>query len=188
MDAALITVMQIHLTEPEGDILLFLTGQEEIEAVEELLRYRTRGLGTQLGELIICPIYANLPSEMQSKIFAPTPPGARKVVLATNIAETSLTIDGIKYVVDPGFAKQNSYNPRSGMARRARQHSVARQKIIGTASSSPRRPVVLAAPTVLWGVGIWGSTESLTRGAPSDGALPHRARCALLPSDHHEIV
>ena len=50
---------------------------------------------------------------LQAKIFEPTPPGARKVVLATNIAETSLTIDGIRYVVDPGFAKQNEYNPRS---------------------------------------------------------------------------
>jgi pre-mRNA-splicing factor ATP-dependent RNA helicase DHX16 len=49
----------------------------------------------------------------QAKIFEPTPAGARKVVLATNIAETSLTIDGIRYVVDPGFAKQNEYNPRT---------------------------------------------------------------------------
>lgn len=65
--------------------------------------------------MIVCPIYAALPSDLQSKIFEPTPPGARKVVLATNIAETSLTIDGIKYVIDPGFSKQNSYNPRSGM-------------------------------------------------------------------------
>jgi pre-mRNA-splicing factor ATP-dependent RNA helicase DHX16 len=50
---------------------------------------------------------------LQAKIFEPTPAGARKVVLATNIAETSLTIDGIRYVVDPGFAKQNEYNPRT---------------------------------------------------------------------------
>ena len=61
------------------------------------------------------PIYANLPSDMQSKVFEPTPKGARKVVLATNIAETSLTIDNIIYVIDPGFNKQNSYNARSGM-------------------------------------------------------------------------
>ncbi|KAF5840651.1 P-loop containing nucleoside triphosphate hydrolase protein [Dunaliella salina] len=101
--------------QPPGDVLVFLTGQEEIEATEELLKQRTKGLGTRIGELIICPIYANLPSELQAKIFEPTPPGARKVVLATNIAETSLTIDGIKYVVDPGFSKQNSYNPRTGM-------------------------------------------------------------------------
>ena len=64
---------------------------------------------------MVLPIYANLPSEMQSKIFEPTPPNARKVVLATNIAETSLTIDGIVYVIDPGFCKQKSYNARTGM-------------------------------------------------------------------------
>ena len=76
---------------------------------------RTRKLGSKIKELIIAPIYANLPSDLQAKIFNPTPPGARKVVLATNIAETSLTIDGIKYVIDPGFCKQNSYNARTGM-------------------------------------------------------------------------
>jgi pre-mRNA-splicing factor ATP-dependent RNA helicase DHX16 len=74
-----------------------------------------RGLGSKIGELIICPIYANLPSDMQAKIFEPTPEGARKVVIATNIAETSITIDGIVYVIDPGFCKQNNYNPRTGM-------------------------------------------------------------------------
>lgn len=53
---------------------------------------------------------------MQAKIFEPTPDGARKVVLATNIAETSITIDGVVFVIDPGFVKQNSYNPRTGMS------------------------------------------------------------------------
>lgn len=115
LDAAVVTVLQIHVTQPLGDILVFLTGQDEIEQAEEILKHRTRGLGSKIKEMIICPIYANLPSDMQSKIFEPTPEGARKVVLATNIAETSLTIDGIKYVIDPGFCKQNSYNPRTGM-------------------------------------------------------------------------
>ena len=115
VDAAVSTVLKVHVTEPAGDVLVFLTGQEEIEAAEELLKQRTRGLGSRIAELVVAPIYANLPSELQAAIFEPAPPGARKVVLATNIAETSLTIDGIKYVVDPGFAKQNSYNPRSGM-------------------------------------------------------------------------
>ena len=52
---------------------------------------------------------------MQAKIFEPTPEGSRKVVLATNIAETSLTIDGIKFVVDPGFQKINSFSPKTGV-------------------------------------------------------------------------
>jgi hypothetical protein len=57
-----------------------------------------------------------MPSNLQARIFEPTPNGARKVVLATNIAETSITIDGVVFVIDPGFVKQNSYNPRTGMS------------------------------------------------------------------------
>ncbi|KAM2002161.1 hypothetical protein ACFX15_025904 [Malus domestica] len=115
LDAAIATALQIHVTEPSGDIMIFLTGQEEIEAAAEVLKQKTEGLGTKIGELIICPIFANLPTELQAKVFEPTPSGARKIVLATNIAETSLTIDGIKYVIDPGFCKMKSYNPRTGM-------------------------------------------------------------------------
>ncbi|KAF0935567.1 hypothetical protein E2562_034440, partial [Oryza meyeriana var. granulata] len=115
LDAALITVLQIHLTEPEGDILLFLTGQEEIDHACQCLYERMKGLGKDVPELIILPVYSALPSEMQSKIFEPAPPGKRKVVVATNIAEASLTIDGIYYVVDPGFAKINVYNSKQGL-------------------------------------------------------------------------
>ncbi|ORY23190.1 P-loop containing nucleoside triphosphate hydrolase protein, partial [Naematelia encephala] len=114
--AAVTTILQIHTTQPKGDILLFLTGQDEIEATEENLKETMYALGDKVPELIIAPIYANLPSEMQSKIFEPTPEGARKVVLATNIAETSITIDGVVYVIDPGFVKQNNYNPKTGMS------------------------------------------------------------------------
>jgi pre-mRNA-splicing factor ATP-dependent RNA helicase DHX16 len=113
--AAITTVFQIHITQGKGDILVFLTGQEEIEAAEANLQETARKLGSKMRELIICPIYANLPSDLQAKIFEPTPEGARKVVLATNIAETSLTIDGIVYVIDPGFVKENVFNPRTGM-------------------------------------------------------------------------
>ena len=115
IDATVVTVLQIHLTQPEGDILVFCTGQEEIENCEELLKTRIHEMETKPPELIIAPIYASLPSDLQAKIFEETPKGSRKVVLATNIAETSLTIDGIKYVIDPGFCKQKSYNPRTGM-------------------------------------------------------------------------
>ncbi|GKD36815.1 probable pre-mRNA-splicing factor ATP-dependent RNA helicase DEAH5 [Tanacetum coccineum] len=74
-----------------------------------------KGLGKNMPELIILPVDSALPSEMQSKIFEPAPPGKRKVVIATNIAEASLTIDGIFYAIDPGFAKQNVYNPKQGL-------------------------------------------------------------------------
>jgi len=113
LDAALITVMQIHLTEEPGDILVFLTGQEEIDTACQILYERMKALGNDVPELVILPIYSALPSEMQSRIFDPAKPGTRKVILATNIAETSITIDGIYYVVDPGFVKQNYYNPRT---------------------------------------------------------------------------
>ena len=135
LHAAITTVFQIHTTQPKGDILVFLTvrlffswllltrshrvflqGQDEIEAAQENLTETARALGNKIAELIVCPIYANLPSDMQAKIFEPTPEGARKVVLATNIAETSITIDGVVFVIDPGFVKQNSYNPRTGMS------------------------------------------------------------------------
>lgn len=116
VDACIVSILQIHLTQPlPGDILVFLTGQEEIDTVQEVLQDRTRQIGTKMKELIIVPIYANLPSDLQAKIFEPTPKNSRKVVLATNIAETSVTIDGICYVIDPGFCKQNSYDFRRGM-------------------------------------------------------------------------
>jgi len=115
LDAALITVMQVHLTEPRGDILLFLTGQEEIDTACQILYERMKSLGPMVPELIILPIYSALPSEVQTRVFEPAPEGARKVVIATNIAETSITIDGIYYVIDPGFAKQNVFNPKLGM-------------------------------------------------------------------------
>jgi pre-mRNA-splicing factor ATP-dependent RNA helicase DHX16 len=116
VDAAVVTVLQIHVSQPlNGDVLVFLTGQEEIETAAEILTQRTRNLGSRIKELMICPVYANLPSDQQAKIFEKTPKGTRKVVLATNIAETSLTIDGICYVIDTGFNKQKSFNARSGM-------------------------------------------------------------------------
>lgn len=115
LDACLITVMQIHLSEPAGDILVFLTGQEEIDTCCETLYTRMEALGDLAPELVILPVYSALPSEMQSRIFEPAPAGSRKCVVATNIAEASLTIDGIYYVVDPGFSKQKAFNPKLGM-------------------------------------------------------------------------
>ncbi|SCU78178.1 LANO_0A02322g1_1 [Lachancea nothofagi CBS 11611] len=117
LNAAITTIFQIHTTQAlPGDILVFLTGQEEIEAAQQSLEEIAHVLGSKIKPMIIAPIYANLPQEQQSKIFDKTPKDCRKVVLATNIAETSLTIDGIKYVIDPGFVKENSFVAATGMS------------------------------------------------------------------------
>eukprot|EP00762_Andalucia_godoyi_P000346 ANDGO_03194.mRNA.1 putative pre-mRNA-splicing factor ATP-dependent RNA helicase mog-4 len=121
--AAVVTALQVHISQPAvdadagvmGDILIFLTGQDEIERAEELLKERIRGLEQRMPDLLICPIYSALPSDQQQKIFLPTPPKTRKVVIATNIAETSLTIEGIVYVIDCGFAKVNFFNAKSNV-------------------------------------------------------------------------
>lgn len=115
IDAALITIFQIHLEEAPGDILVFLTGQEEIEAVERLVHEQLQKLSKGSQNLLTFPIYSSLPTEQQRRIFKPAPNGFRKVILATNIAETSVTISGIKYVIDPGLVKARTYNPHTGM-------------------------------------------------------------------------
>mmetsp|Transcript_59581 Transcript_59581/g.172565 ORF Transcript_59581/g.172565 Transcript_59581/m.172565 type:complete len:1152 (+) Transcript_59581:228-3683(+) len=116
VEAALMTVLQIHLTEPSGDILVFLTGQEEIDTACQILHERMQKLESMSPPpLIILPVYSALPSEMQTMIFEPPPPGCRKCIVATNIAEASLTIDGIYFVVDPGMAKMKTYNAKTGM-------------------------------------------------------------------------
>jgi pre-mRNA-splicing factor ATP-dependent RNA helicase DHX16 len=113
--AVLSTVFQIHISQGPGDILVFLTGQEEIEACAENLTETCRKLGNKISEMIIAPIYANLPSDQQAKIFEPTPPNARKVILSTNIAESSITVDQVAFVIDTGFVKENHFNPRTGI-------------------------------------------------------------------------
>jgi len=119
LEAAYRTVMQIHMCEEEGDILLFLTGEQEIEDACKKVTEEGRKLGPEYGEIKCLPLYSSLPPQMQQRIFeaAPPPkrtggPPGRKVIVSTNIAETSLTIDGIVYVIDPGFSKQKVYNPR----------------------------------------------------------------------------
>ncbi|KAG2068637.1 P-loop containing nucleoside triphosphate hydrolase protein [Suillus decipiens] len=123
VEAAIRTVLMIHRAEEPGDILLFLTGEEEIEDACRKIKLEADDLinsdPESVGPLMCIPLYSSLPPQQQQRIFDPPPkanspdgPPGRKVVISTNIAETSLTIDGIVYVVDPGFSKQNVYNPR----------------------------------------------------------------------------
>ncbi|MBA0862346.1 hypothetical protein Goshw_007352 [Gossypium schwendimanii] len=119
LEAAIRTVVQIHMCEPPGDILVFLTGEEEIEDACRKITKEVGNMGDQVGPVKVVPLYSTLPPAMQQKIFEPAPPPVkeggppgRKIVVSTNIAETSLTIDGIVYVIDPGFSKQKVYNPR----------------------------------------------------------------------------
>ena len=121
VDCAIKKVIQIHKEEKPGDILLFLTGEEEIESACQQIREGIEELGDTVGYANVVPIYSTLPPYLQEKIFEP-PPGpnkkgikGRKIVVATNIAESSITIDGIVYVVDPGFTKQKVFNPRGKM-------------------------------------------------------------------------
>eukprot|EP01061_Rhynchopus_euleeides_P002249 TRINITY_DN1172_c0_g1_i2.p1 TRINITY_DN1172_c0_g1~~TRINITY_DN1172_c0_g1_i2.p1 ORF type:complete len:722 (+),score=314.46 TRINITY_DN1172_c0_g1_i2:196-2361(+) len=114
VEAAIRSVRQIHLIEPEGDVLLFLTGEEEIETACNRIQLECSKLKSEgkCGEMKCIPLYSSLPPQQQQRIFESAPPGGRKCVVSTNIAETSVTIDGIVYVVDPGFSKQKVYNPR----------------------------------------------------------------------------
>ncbi|KAG2757921.1 P-loop containing nucleoside triphosphate hydrolase protein [Suillus brevipes Sb2] len=123
VEAAVRTVLMIHRAEDPGDILVFLTGEEEIEDACRKIKLEADDLinsdPESVGPLICIPLYSSLSPQQQQRIFDPPPKGSspdsppgRKVVVSTNIAESSLTIDGIVYVVDPGFSKQSVYNPR----------------------------------------------------------------------------
>lgn len=114
VDSAVKQVLAIHVSQGPGDILVFMTGQEDIEITCELVAERLKSLNDP-PKLSILPIYSQMPADLQAKIFDRAAPGVRKVIVATNIAETSLTVDGIMYVVDAGFSKLKVYNPRMGM-------------------------------------------------------------------------
>ncbi|KAK9936527.1 hypothetical protein M0R45_013363 [Rubus argutus] len=111
--AAVSTVLSIHDKEPMGDILVFLTGQDDIDAAVQLLTEETQNRRKNSSGLMVLPLYSGLPRADQELVFTPTPRGKRKVVISTNIAETSITLEGVVYVVDSGFSKQRFYNPIS---------------------------------------------------------------------------
>ncbi|KAM8742207.1 ATP-dependent RNA helicase DHX33 [Acanthopagrus schlegelii] len=116
LQAALVSVFQIHQEAPPShDILVFMTGQEEIEALARTCRDIAKHLPDGCGPMVVIPLYASLPPAQQLRVFQPAPKGSRKVILSTNIAETSVTISGIKYVIDTGMVKAKRFNPDSGL-------------------------------------------------------------------------
>ncbi|XP_061738487.1 pre-mRNA-splicing factor ATP-dependent RNA helicase PRP16 isoform X2 [Nerophis ophidion] len=114
VEAAVKQALQIHLSGLMGDILIFMPGQEDIEVTSDQIVERLEDLDNAPA-LAVLPIYSQLPSDLQAKIFQKAPDGVRKCIVATNIAETSLTVDGIMFVVDAGYCKLKVFNPRIGM-------------------------------------------------------------------------
>lgn len=116
IDAALRTLFQIHYKEPmPGDILVFLTGQETVESLESLVNEYALGMSADVPKLLVLPLFAALPQAAQQRVFLPAPPKTRKVILATNIAETSVTISGVRFVIDCGKAKIKQFRSRIGL-------------------------------------------------------------------------
>lgn len=115
VERAVQTVFDIHSQEGEGDILIFLTGREEIDTCISMIADRMPSLPPGSQALQPLPLYAGLSTEQQMYVFEPAAEETRKVIVATNIAEASVTISGIVYVVDSGFVKLRAFDPRTGI-------------------------------------------------------------------------
>ena len=115
VEKAVDTAFSIHTQEADGDILVFLTGREDIDRATQLLSERAATLHPKAQALQALPLFAGLTTEEQMYVFEPAPENTRKVIFSTNIAEASVTIDGIAYVIDVGFVKLRAYNPSSGI-------------------------------------------------------------------------
>ena len=122
VEAALELVLRVHTERADAvseDILVFLTGQEEIatatHALRELATEIEASSDQPLPGLLVLPIHASLPSDEQARVFVPAPEGVRKVILATNVAETSLTLPGVRVVIDLGMVKEKHFDREKGI-------------------------------------------------------------------------
>ena len=116
LDAMLRTIFRIHYKEPlPGDILVFLTGQETVESLEKLVKEHESDMRADVPKLQVLPLFAALPQDAQQAVFQRPPPKTRKVILATNIAETSVTVPGVRFVIDCGKAKIKHFRTGLGL-------------------------------------------------------------------------
>ncbi|KAL8731299.1 MAG: hypothetical protein Q9166_003523 [cf. Caloplaca sp. 2 TL-2023] len=115
VEKAVKTAMDIHSTEADGDILVFMTGREEIDTAISMITDQAASLHPKAPSIVALPLYAGLSTEQQLYVFEPAPENTRKVIISTNIAEASVTIEGIVYVVDCGFVKLRVFNARTGI-------------------------------------------------------------------------
>ena len=118
IEESVTSAIRMHLHEDPGDILVFMTGSEECEIAAKLCLVRLQELlnkGKEVPSMLIFCLYGAQSCEDQAKVFVKADENTRKVVFSTNVAETSLTIDGIGFVIDCGYVKQKHYNPRTGM-------------------------------------------------------------------------
>ena len=116
LDAMLRTIFHIHYKEPlPGDVLVFLTGQETVETLEKLVREHEKDMRADVPKLLILPLFAALPQDAQQAVFQRPPPKTRKIILATNIAETSVTVPGVRFVIDCGKAKIKHFRSEIGL-------------------------------------------------------------------------
>lgn len=116
IEAALHNIFQIHCKEPmPGDLLVFMTGQETIQSLQKLVEEYALNLTSDYPKLLVLPLFAALPQAAQQRIFERAPPNTRKVILSTNIAETSVTVPGVRFVIDTGKAKVKQFRNRLGL-------------------------------------------------------------------------
>lgn len=116
IDTLIRTVVQINQGEQSGDILCFLPGQDDIDKATDILTKLSPDLPREAPKLVPLPLYAALPPHLQMKIFNKLKSNQRKVILSTNIAETSVTVPGIKYVIDTGLRKVKVWRHQLGLS------------------------------------------------------------------------
>ena len=166
---------------PQGDILAFLPGEREIRACRDILEERFAGAGSfaagadgpaPKGRWTVHPLYGALPREEQDAAVAPAPPGVRKIVLATSIAETSLTLPGVRGVVDSGEMRTQRFSAATGMS------ALATRRVTRDRADQRRGRAGRTAPGICWR--LWTEAE--------DHALEPSAAPEIMDADLAPVV